>query len=87
MSQDDKTPENTGLPHPAGAGLHVDVPPAPETQGELPPTTEDLLEGLDKRDEPKVEMTLREKAAAWWEGKGAPDASTPVLPPGTTPAT
>jgi hypothetical protein len=68
------------------------VPPAPETQGEVPPTTDDLLEGLDKRDavekgdEPKVQMTLRDRFIRWWGGEGSPDASVPAMAPGTTPA-
>jgi hypothetical protein len=57
-----------------------------ETAAPRAPTADELVDGLDKRDEPKVAMTLRERAAAWWRGEDAPDPSVPVLAPGTTPA-
>jgi hypothetical protein len=61
------------------------------TQGAEPgaPTADELVDGLGKRDEcdkPRVAMTLRERAAAWWRGEDAPDPSVPVLAPGTTSA-
>jgi hypothetical protein len=57
-----------------------------ETVAPEAPTADELVDGLGKRDEPKVAMTLRERAAAWWRGEDALDPSVPVLAPGTTPA-
>jgi hypothetical protein len=50
------------------------------------PTTGELVAGLDKRDEPKTTLTLRDRFLAWLTGVDAPDAAAPALPPGTVSA-
>jgi hypothetical protein len=57
-----------------------------EEKVEVQPTPDELLVGLDKRDEPKAPLTLRDRFLAWFMGEGDEDSTTPALPPGTVSA-
>jgi hypothetical protein len=50
------------------------------------PTPDELLVGLNKRDESRVTLTLRDRFLAWFMGDGDQDSTAPALPPGTVSA-